>query len=44
MRKLAFLAQACGVILIVGGIAAFSIPVAGVIFGVLLIAAGEVHG
>lgn len=44
MRRLAFLAQTCGVALIVAGVAAFSIPVACVVLGVLLIAAGEVHG
>jgi len=44
MRKLVFLAQACGVALIIAGVAAFSVPVASVVFGVLLIAAGEVHG
>lgn len=44
MRRLALLAQACGVALIVTGIAVFSIPVACVVFGALLIVAGEVHG
>jgi len=44
MRKFAFLVQMCGVALIVAGVAVFSIPIAGVVFGVLLIAAGEVHG
>ena len=44
MRRLAFLTQACGVVLIIAGVAVFSIPIASVVFGVLLIAAGEVHG
>jgi hypothetical protein len=44
MKRLAFVTQMVGVALIVVGVAVFSIPVAGIVFGALLIAAGEVHG
>jgi uncharacterized membrane protein HdeD (DUF308 family) len=44
MRKIAFWFQLVGVLLISAGIAAVSVPAAAVVVGVLLIAAGEVHG
>lgn len=44
MRKLVLSVQIIGVLLIAFGVAAFSIPVACVAVGMLLIAAGEVHG
>lgn len=43
-RGLALLVQIAGVLLMVGGVAAFSVPVAAVILGVLLVVAGEIQG
>jgi uncharacterized membrane protein HdeD (DUF308 family) len=44
MRKIALWVQITGVSLIFAGIAAFSLPLAAIAVGVVLIAAGEVHG
>lgn len=44
MRTIALLMEILGALLIVGGVAAFSIPIACIVFGALLLAAGEVHG
>lgn len=36
--------QMAGVLMIVAGVAAFSIPISAIVFGSLLIFVGEVHG
>lgn len=44
MRKIALPVQILGVLLIAAGVAYFSLPIAMIVFGLLLIVAGEVHG
>lgn len=44
MRKLSSWLQFSGLALVAAGVAAFSIPFAAVVVGVVLIVAGEVHG
>ena len=44
MRKASTWLQLSGVVLIAVGLAAFSVPLAAVVLGAMLIAIGEVHG